>query len=342
MSGIDELLRNFDEFINETSGTKKRAAPNLDWTGAFTLSNEEKEMLTDPKFIEPDLIVQGHVIAIVAEPNGGKTTIMSHIAGEIAPDYQVYYVNADVSGADAKSLLNHAEAHGYELLLPDMKAGFSMDDVVRQIVRMNDVDADYSGIVFIFDTLKKMTDVINKKAAKELYKTLRGLSAKGMTIVLLAHTNKYADDDGKPIYEGTADLRSDIDELIYLVPSRHSDGSMTVSTLPDKKRADIKPITFEISADRTVRRADVYVDVVATRKAEATREKDEAVIASISEAIRSGKTKQTEIVAHCKAGGFGWRTVQRVLKDYSKPPLHLWTREPGFERNAWLHTLLDN
>ena len=55
----------------------------------------------------------------------------------------------------------------------------------------------FSGQVFIFDTLKKMTDVINKRAAKDLLATLRGLSTKGMTIILLAHTNKYKGADHK-------------------------------------------------------------------------------------------------------------------------------------------------
>ena len=42
--------------------------------------------------------------------------------------------------------------------------------------------------------------------------------------------------NGKPIYEGTGDLRSDVDELIYFIPEKHEDGSMTVSTDPDKTR----------------------------------------------------------------------------------------------------------
>ena len=149
-----------------------------------------------------------------------------------------------------------------------------MEDVLRNLRSMAERKDDYSGIIFIFDTLKKMTDVINKKRSKELYLLLRSLSAKGMTIILLAHTNKYNDTEGKPIYEGTGDLRSDVDEMIYFIPEKHPDGSMTVSTDPDKKRGNFQPITFEIDPDRNVTQTD-YVDVASKIKAEKISRKRE-------------------------------------------------------------------
>jgi phage/plasmid primase-like uncharacterized protein len=342
-AGLDEVRRQIQEMLEPPpkEAPKQKARPNLQWVQSFVLSQEEKAMLTDPEWVYRDLLVQGHVVAIIAEPNGGKTTIMAHVAGEIADRYEVFYVNADTAGSDAKAWLAHAEAHGYTMLLPDMKAGLSMDDVVQQLIKMNEVEADYSGIVFVFDTLKKMTEVINKSKARALYQVLRGLSAKGMTVVLLGHTNKYYDDNGRPIYEGTADLRADIDELIYFIPQKHTDGSMTVSSEPDKRRADVKPITFQIDADRTVKRLGEYIDTMGAKKAEMDREKDEIVIEAITDALRAGKSKQTEIGAHCKEAGIGLRSVTRALKKYARPPLKLWTREKGFEKNTWVHALID-
>ena len=95
----------------------------------------------------------------------------------------------------------------------------------------------------------------------------------GMTIVLLAHTNKYNDADGKPIFEGTGDLRTDVDKMIYFIPQFHSDKSMTVSTVPDKVRGSFQPITFSISANREVIPEDDYVDTITANKVKAQREK---------------------------------------------------------------------
>lgn len=318
---------------------KRKPKPNMEWLSNFTLSEAEVDKLIDPDWIYKDLIIGGHLIAIPAAPGAGKTTILMQVAAEIAKDYQVCYVNADIGSGDVKAMQKQADYHGFKLLLPDMKISLSMDDVVQKLVAMNQTDADYSDYVFIFDTLKKMVDVISKSRAKDLYKTLRGLTAKGMTIVLLAHTNKYTDSDGHPIYEGCGDLRSDVDELIYLIPKKNPDGSMTVSTDPDKVRGKFEPITFEISADRIVTRSD-YVDVQAIKLAENQREHDAAIIEAISEAIQAGEDRQAQIVGYCKDKyHMGWRTVERVLNEYRFPPNPLWSRQRAFQKNAWIYSL---
>lgn len=312
------------------------------WTKKFTLTDEEVAMIADPKWVYPNLVIQGHVAVYPAPPNGGKTTTFNWIAGEIAQDYQVCYVNADISGSDAKIMQAYAEEKGFQLLLPDMKAGLSMTDVVDNLIALNNLDNKYDSHVFIFDTLKKMTNVIHKDKSKELYKTLRGLSAKGMTIILLAHTNKYNDADGKPIYEGTGDLRSDVDELIYLIPKKNDDGSMTVSTEPDKVRGTFEPITFNITADRQVSLADEFIDVAEANRRSKQLKEDESIIQAVTEAITQEKFKQTEIISYCKTEGIaGRRQVERVLNRYSKQPLMLWHKEKALQHNAMQYFLID-
>jgi hypothetical protein len=314
---------------------------NLNWTECMVLKKEEVEMIADPEWIYENLIVRGHLMALVAEPNGGKTAIMEYIAGYMTDDYRVFYVNADISGGDAKNAWACAEQNGYTLMTPDMKAGMSMDTVVGKLESMNKVEANYSDIVFIFDTLKKMTDVINKSRAKGLYMTLRGLTAKGMTIILLAHTNKYPDADGNPIYEGTADLRSDVDELIYLIPKENPDGLLTVSTLPDKVRATFEPITFTITTDRQVSQNKEFVDVQSMNQEADQRAKDETIIEAVTQAIQDGKHKQVDIVEHCRnVCGCGRRTTENVLTRYTRPDAQLWRREKAFQNNAWKYYLI--
>ena len=263
-----------------------------------------------------------------------------HIAAKLSSDgINVVYVNADVGQSDAKSMVEYADKHDFTLLLPDMKAGKSMSDIVHQLTLMNESGGDFSDKVFIFDTLKKMTDVINKSRAKELYELLRSLSAKGMTIILLAHTNKYNDAEGKPIFEGTGDLRADVDELIYLIPEKHDDGSMTISTEPDKTRGKFKPITFDIDAERNVIQRDDYVDVAGKLREEKRLDEDLAVIEAITEAIQEGKFRQTEIIEHC-SGVAGRRAVRRSLKMYSREPNQKWIEERGFQNNVMNYRLI--
>jgi len=307
---------------------------NDSWMSDFMMSDKEMDKIAHPTFLYDNLIIQGHLIAIPAPPNGGKTTILMHIAGQIAKDISVVYINADVGGGDAKHYYKQAKETGIKLLLPDMKVGQSMNNIVEILEQMNQVDRDYSNYLYIFDTLKKMTDVINKNKAKELYKTLRGLSAKGMTIVLLAHTNKYKGDDGELIYEGTGDLRADVDELIYFIPQHHDDKSMTVSTKPDKVRGEFEPVTFNVSSTREVSLSDGYIDTFKLSKWDKQKDKDSHIIDAIIECLDDGINSQMAIVDYCKNKyDIGWRTTKRVLKYFSEGDKRLWNAEKGFQKN---------
>ena len=322
------------DVVDETIG-KAKGASALDWIKEFIVSDEEISKLKRPEWIIKNMVIRGHLIIVVAEPNGGKTTIFSHLATEmVQAGYRVFYVNADISGSDAAEFMETAKAGEWTALLPDLIPGMAMQDVIDRLEKMNESGEDLTGVVFIFDTLKKMADVINKTGLKKLLKLMRSLTAKGMTVILLGHTNKYKDADGKPIFEGTGDVRADADELIYLIPQKHEDGSMTVSTEPNKVRGDFAPITFEIDKGRTVSRAAGYVDTAAARADAEQYRIDAPDIRVILDAIEAGKRKQTEIVEHCREHRISKRTTLRVLRDYETGSYQQWRSERAFERNV--------
>lgn len=315
----------------------------LSWIEMFTMSDEEAAMIAAPEFIYAGLIVSGHLIVIAAKPNGGKTTIALKLSGDmVKAGYRVIYVNADIAGGDAKDFREKAIRHGITALFPDMKPGYSMQDVVKQLKHMNEQNTDLSTTVFVFDTLKKMADVIHKSSIKALLTLLRGLTAKGATIILLAHTNKYEDHEGKPVFEGTGDIRSDVDELIYLIPQKEPDGSMTVSVEPDKTRANIEKMTFKITPERDVIRLGEFIDVAALKKQNAQLEQDQDVIERITEALEAGKYKQCDILEHCKEHSLSKTKVTKCLKRYSAGPVRKWRAEKALQKNAWLYELLNN
>jgi len=309
-----------------------------DFMVPYEVTEKEAAQYDEPEWAYPNLVIKGHMSVIVAEPNGAKTTIFMN---EVCPKlvlagYEVVYVNADVGQADSKAMVKHALDNFYRLLLPDMKEGLSMNHFVEGLQRANDNGKKFPNHIFIFDTLKKMTDVINKHHAKELFKLLRSMTAKGATIIALGHTNKYKDNDGMPVYEGTGDLRSDFDELIYFIPERHPDGSMTVSTDPDKVRGKFKPITFEIDSNRNVTLSD-YVDVSAKIKSEHQLDNDSPSIELITASINTGHFIESEIRKYCSEHGTGWRTIKAVLRRYTG---RFWKMERAFQNNAKQYYLI--
>jgi len=316
----------------------------LDWRNAFMMTQESMDKIADPEWIYKNLIIRGHLIVIPAPPNGGKTTIMMHLAGGVVADgYTATYVNADISGADAKSAHAQATAGGFMLLLPDFAmtddGGLSMADVVALLEDTANTEVNLEKEVFIFDTLKKMVDVIQKSAAKTLYKTLRKLTARGATIICLSHTNKYTGEGGELIFEGTGDLRSDCDEMIFLYPKKNANGSMTVSTKPDKVRGTFEPITFDIAKDRTVTRRDKFIDVKSQIAMEKQRKKDVVEIEAINAILKDGQMHaRTEIVATLTKDDAcrGRDAIRHVLDRYNGRE---WASQKG-DQNAMLYVML--
>ena len=204
---------------------------------------------------------------------------------------------------------------------------------------MNRQDVDLQGTVWIFDTFKKLTDVIQKRQVKDLLVMLRGLAAKGATIVLLAHNNKHKDDQGNSVYEGTGDVRSDVDELIFLNHIKNEDSSMTVTTKLDKVRGDFMPISFRLGKDRAVTQLDATVDVQKTMMIEKQLTQDREAIDVITDFLRDRSANQTEIFKYCAAEfALTRRAVVQVLDRYCGGGQSRWTRVKG-EKNARVYTL---
>jgi hypothetical protein len=259
------------------------------------LRMEDVEKMANAEFLIPDMIVRGHVAAYVAPGNGGKTTVFIYLCEKlVAMKLKVIYINVDGSPGDLKRHYAHAAKNGYQVIAPDARDGKSTMDVLAKLRAIAESSAQCDDCVFILDTLKKFVDVIDKRQAKDLYKLMRTLTVKGATICLLGHCNKYKDDDGKAIFEGTADLRNDLDELIYLDSYKNENSNcLEITTRPDKVRAEFSSKSFVIHLDdRTVTEPGCVIKILS--------KEDRDLLELIRQAIEDGKHSQKDIIAWVK------------------------------------------
>jgi hypothetical protein len=281
----------------------------------MTLNESDVKLMMDAKFLVPNMIVQGHLAAYVAPGNAGKTTIFTYLCEKLASQgVDVQYINVDGSPSDLKRHYEHAARHGYKVISPDATGGgFSYADVIKRFYVSVKEGVDLSGTVFILDTLKKFIDVIDKKQSKELYKLLRSLTVKcGATVCLLGHVNKHLGKDGNTIFEGTGDLRNDLDELIYLDSFKnHQNNTLEVHTRPDKVRADFKSRAFTINLkDRSVSEADDSLRYVP--------EVDRKILDLIVAAIFEGKHHTQKAISEYvkERSDCGDKKIHKVLATY--------------------------
>lgn len=223
--------------------------------------------------------------------------------------------------------------------LPDYAQGGSMDKVVEGLRwTAAQPNVDLSNRVLIFDTLKKMTDVIQKKEAKQLFTTLRALTAKGATVVCLAHTNKYKV-EGEHIFEGTGDIKSDCDDLVYLesLPDDSSgrrNRTITVSTRLDKFRGIAEQVSFFIDQHRNVTQLPEFVDVSAQVEANMHRGDDEPLIEAVMAELTNMNGVgiiQNDLVRRVRENeGVGRDRIVNILNRYAGI---LWVKERQVEQN---------
>jgi KaiC/GvpD/RAD55 family RecA-like ATPase len=271
------------------------------------------------------IIPEGQLIVIVGPANAGKTAVLEHICAQI--EGEVLYLNMDIASAHIPDAYRRAEAGGYELICPDLYDEGGIPAVAKSLERYARAAADLSDLTLVIDTLKKLTDMLDKRAVSRLLKTLRALTAHGATVICLAHTNKYEVGEGKdkwPIYEGTVDLRNDCDAMAALIPYVGDYGVITTSLYwgeqgwpSGKDRGEVEPASWEIDKHdgRAVRELDEWTDTQALVREASEVRKYSDLVRDIYSYLHGtpGGAIQSEVLRAMKQREHAQRQVRKCL-----------------------------
>ncbi|WP_258806577.1 AAA family ATPase [Pseudidiomarina sp. CB1] len=291
-----------------------------DWFSAYELTQSELDKLTEPNWIIPNLLIETHTLVIPAEAGAGKTTLFMHLSAVMASkNYRVLYINDDISAADAKSAVAQAQTGGFNLLLPGIKKGTSAEQILFDLERLTLSDHDLTGCVFVFDTIKKFANMLDKTSIKNIFKLFRKLNGMNATVVALAHTNKYTVGDSELVFEGVGDLKADCDEMIYL--RSHKDPvkeEIIITTEIEKARGQFKPLSFEIDKHRSVSQLHEPLDLEALEKQQQAIAKDQQTLRAVGKYLSTHSgANQKQILSAVQSSQHSERTLKRVLKAYS-------------------------
>lgn len=324
---IYEKLTN--KFMSETEHYRQLSMSQLREKMAMTA--ERAQRIESAEFIYEKLIPKGLITVIAAPPNGGKTTIAMHIAAVIASKhFQVFYIDFDSSGihiGEYFKLTHPANIEYWTEIGSDLDA----QALLTQLVHVSKNEADQSDCVYIFDTLKKFTNLMNKAKVAEFMGKVRSLTRNGATVLLLAHTNKRPEVDGSYLFEGVGDVKNDCDNLFYLLPTKNDDGSLTVTVdLGDssKKKALLEPCTFIIQPDRTVNLSEQYADPESVR----SYEYDKSDIETILNILQDETLNESMLIDLAQQQGISRRQCRRILRSYD-----YWRVTKG-DKNATLYS----
>ena len=201
-----------------------------------------RQMLVD-KFVLNKIAILGQWTTIYGAPNSGKTLLTKWLLREALLSDEidgesVYYINADDNYRGLVDKIELAEAWGMHVIAPHHN-GFDIAQIAALMSEMGQ-GGTARGAVFILDTLKKFTDLMDKRAASEFGQVARGFVSAGGTLIALAHTNKHPDAEGKRVYSGTSDIVDDSDCCFVIV--------RTVSRIRRSTKAEVQAAYKSLNA----------------------------------------------------------------------------------------------
>jgi len=293
---------------------------------AFLVTDDDVKDIEEAKFIIPDYLIEGHVALFIGEPGCGKTALFFHKCKELVErGYAVHYFNFDAPAEEIGRHQRIAKEQGYRMYSPHVKVGVSVEQTIEKLRQGSMSGISFKGTVIVIDTLKKCLDLMSKSDAKDFFDTLRKLSALGATIMIAGHTLKHRDKNtGELIYEGTGDVKADVDELHYLEFVKDGVGMyQTITMYPHKTRGIFKETSYHLDLKTREVKDIGYVDVKTfigvNEKLETQAEKYDGLHDYILNLVKQGIDNRTDILAWCKNAGYPYTPSQDALSLMCSP-----------------------
>ena len=303
---------------------------NLSVTGS---SQAMRQQMLDDTFILKDIAILGQWTTIYAAPNTGKTLLSLWLLREALYDNlidgdSVFYINADDNYRGIVEKTEFAESAGFHIIAPNQR-GFNCTDILKLMVELV-ASHEAHGVVIILDTLKKFTDLMQKREATEFGNISRSFVSAGGTLICLAHTNKHKNADGKSVYSGTSDIRDDSDcaYIIEKVDGKLFEDEVAVEFVNDKSRGDV---VDQVRFSYAKKHGQSYFDLIESVKrideeklsemkiaAKVTKqlEEDGDLIDVICGAIRGGITSKSALIKHvADETGITHAKIRKVLAE---------------------------
>ena len=304
----------------------------------FSLNGQSADMeskMLDDRFVLGKLAILGQSTVFYAKPNGGKTLLTIWLlieqikAGEIAGS-DVFYINADDNHKGITFKLKLAERYGFNMLAPGYN-GFNADHLAQYLASLIRTEQAH-GKVLILDTVKKFTDIMDKRKGSDFGEAVRQFVAHSGTVIMLAHVNKHRDAEGGLVFSGTSDLVDDSD-CAYTLDTISEDGNSNrvVKFQNFKSRGDVASesvYSFDGSDGKTyperldsVRAVDDDEREAAERQRAlgATLERNREAVDAIRECLLAEtEMKKTDLIkAAVERSGVSRSRVVKALRDHT-------------------------
>ena len=181
--------------------------------------------LAKERDVIPGMITTGTVTLVYAPSGAGKTVwilgnLFQSIRNNLISGSDVIYFNEDdgAKGVLQKAKLGHRHGMTMVTLANSPDPALRKTEDALQLLNLIRMEGEANGKIVVCDTLKKFAPVLNKGDMRNVLHVFREFAAAGGTVILLGHCNKHRNMEGRLVYEGVGDLKSDVDNMFGLDP----------------------------------------------------------------------------------------------------------------------------
>jgi RecA-family ATPase len=321
--------------------------------------DEMKNNLENEFYVFEGMALDGQITLFYAKPNTGKTLIFLKLLidginkGKIRPE-DIFYINADDNYRGLCHKSEIAKEYGFVMISP-AEAGIAPAEIITLLDELSKTD-DAKGKIIVLDTLKKFTDMMNKKSQADLYNVLRKLVAKNATVIIAGHANKHLNAEGNLVYEGTSDTMNDIDCAYAIYLMTEPDGDVVVEFRREKSRGDnIAKVAYGYTRVEGMSYMDLVNSVYKLDSEQAEKatllghqqrlsERYDSEIIFITNLLKSGRLNQSQILAKLKeleGDGIASEVSVRSLKAALTALINIkWKVSRDKNNNANIYTLI--
>ena len=182
------------------------------------------------------------------------------------------------------------------------------------------------GKIIILDTLKKFAELMDKKDSSQFMKTARSFSTHGGSLIMLAHTNKNRNGEGKAVHGGTSDIVDDSDCAFIIDEISQENKVKTISFENIKLRGNVaKEVFFTYSTKQqpyrqlldSIKRVDDMGQQKEAIKKMGQMEQDSSLIKAITNELTTGSKLKTPLIESVhKITKISKPKIKTVLDDY--------------------------
>ena len=192
------------------------------------------------KYVIPEVAVEGKHTLLVARASVGKSLISLRgvcdqiKAGEVNGS-DVIYMTGDAGFEDIVEKAEILQQFGIEEVYVDSFRKFKMRRDFYQILEASVKEDNAKGKILIVDVLRNVSNPMDKREMQRYNESVNKFLLAGGTVITCTHANKYLDSDGKPIPEGTSEVRDGCD-CVFLISKNEDDNNAYITMHRDKAK----------------------------------------------------------------------------------------------------------